>query len=102
MAKKGFFEEMSSEVGKLVDEKQLAYGDSFGKMEEVLKIICPDGVTPDKYGDLLAVVRMLDKIFRIMTNKDAFDEDPFADMVGYSLLCMRNMRQKKKEGDKNE
>jgi hypothetical protein len=80
------YEKTGSEIGKLVAEKQVAYGDSFGKSGELLKVLYPDGVMPEDYTDMLTIVRIIDKIFRIATNKGAFEENPYKDIAGYSLL----------------
>lgn len=80
------YEKVGAEIGRLVNEKQRAYGDSFGKSGDVLRILYPDGVPPDQYDDFLAVTRILDKLFRIATDKDALGENPFRDIAGYGLL----------------
>ena len=82
------FRELGEEVGKLVGEKQLAYGDSFGKSGECLRQMYPEGISPDQYDDLLTIVRVLDKLFRIASNPSAFEENPYKDIVGYGLLGM--------------
>jgi hypothetical protein len=89
------YEAIGAEVGRLVKEKQLAYGDSFGRSGAVLEQLYPNGITPDQYGDLLTIARILDKIFRIASDKDAFGENPYQDIVGYGLLGMG--RHQKKE-----
>lgn len=88
------YENLGSDIGKLVAEKQEAYGDAFGKSGNVLRILFPNGVEPSQYTDLLTVARMLDKLFRIATDKDAFGEDPFSDIVGYGLLAMARRKEK--------
>ncbi len=80
------FEALGREIGRLVHEKNAAYGDSFGRAGEILEILYPDGVRPDQYKDMLAVVRIIDKLFRIATARDALGEDPFRDIAGYGLL----------------
>jgi len=80
------YEQKAKELGKLVDEKQAAYGDSFGKSGEIVKILYPDGVQPEQYKDFLAITRIIDKLFRIANQKDYADEDPFSDIAGYGLL----------------
>jgi hypothetical protein len=77
---------LGTEIGKLVKEKNVAYGDAFAQAEQILKILYPRGVTPDRYLDMLATVRVLDKLFRIATAKDAFGESPWRDIAGYGLL----------------
>jgi len=80
------YEQLGQEVGRLVDEKQVAYGDSFGKAGQVLRILYPDGIAPEQYDDALAITRIIDKLFRIATDKDAFGESPYSDIAGYGLL----------------
>ena len=82
------YEELGRDVGKLVEEKQKAYGDSFGRSGEVLKILYPNGVRPEQLDDMLFIARVVDKLFRIATDKDALGEDPFRDIAGYGLLGM--------------
>lgn len=80
------YEELGQKIGKVVDEKQAAYGDSFGKSGEVLKILYPKGISPEQYNDALCIVRIIDKLFRIATDKDALGESPYRDIAGYGLL----------------
>lgn len=83
---RGKYEQLGQEVGSLVDEKNKAYGDSFNKCDKFLKILYPNGVTPEQYTDVLCLVRIFDKLMRIATNKNAFGESPYKDIVGYALL----------------
>ena len=71
------FEKIATEIGKLVDEKDATYGSSFLKSEKILKILYPNGIEPSQYKDMLAITRIIDKLFRIATKKDAFGENPF-------------------------
>ena len=50
---------------------------------------------PEQYDDLLTIARMLDKLFRIATNPNAFDENPYGDLCGYALLGMNRYNNKK-------
>jgi len=76
----------ATNVAQVVEEKQVAYGDSFGKAGKVLELLYPNGVKIEQYQDMLTVVRIIDKIFRIASKKDAFGESPYSDLMGYSLL----------------
>lgn len=100
MASKNYTE-LAKEIGELVNEKQKAYGDSFGKSGKVLEILYPDGVKPEQYTDMLAIVRVVDKLFRIATKKDAFGESPWKDCCGYSLLGWRRDEQEKENSKTN-
>lgn len=86
------FEKIGTEVGKLVDEKQAAYGDSFGKAGSVMRILYPNGISPDQLDDALTIVRVLDKLFRIANKKNAFGENPWKDIAGYGLLGTRERK----------
>lgn len=89
------YTKIATELGKLVEEKQKAYGDSFSKSEEIIKVLYPDGVKPENYRDLLTLVRMIDKMFRIATSKNAFGESPYRDIAGYALLGLADDMEKK-------
>lgn len=80
------FQEMGTEIGHLTQEKNAAYGDSFAKSGDILRILFPDGIQPEQYQDALAIVRVVDKLFRIATKKDAFGESPWRDIAGYGVL----------------
>jgi hypothetical protein len=80
------FVEAGERVGRLVSEKNAAYGDSFARSEEILRVLYPAGVVPAEYRDLLAVVRVVDKLFRVATRKNAFGESPWKDIAGYGVL----------------
>ena len=84
------FEKIGTNIGKLVDQKNAAYGSSFKKSEQILKVLYPEGIKPEQYGDMLAITRIVDKLFRIATKKDAFGENPFKDIAGYGILGVFN------------
>ena len=88
------FEKIATEIGKLVDEKDAAYGSSFLKSEKILKILYTKGIQPEQYKDMLAMTRIIDKLFRIATQKDAFGENPFKDIAGYGILGVANDEEK--------
>ncbi len=74
-------------MGELTQLKNLAYGDSFRKSGEVLKLLFPTGVQPEQYRDALAILRVVDKLFRVATRKDAFGESPWRDIAGYGIVA---------------
>jgi len=77
---------IAASIGDLTAEKNTAYGDSFLVSGQILTLLYPDGVQPAQYGDMLAVARIIDKLGRIATRKDAFGESPFKDIAGYGLI----------------
>ena len=84
----GKYEEVGRAIGEIVDVKNVAYGDSFHKCDQYLKLLYPDGVKPDQYKDMLGLVRDFDKSMRIATNKDALGENPWSDKAGYAILAV--------------
>ena len=85
-------QEIAASISKQVEEKAAAYGDwnTPGKM---LRLLYPNGVPVDQIDDMLTIVRILDKLRRIATKKDAFGESPYRDINGYSLLALLKAEQ---------
>lgn len=83
----GKYEAMGKAIGALVDVKNHQYGDAFHQTGKILAILYPKGVRPEQYNDMLAVVRVLDKLFRVANGKQG-NEDPWQDISGYGLLGM--------------
>lgn len=82
-------------LAELVTKKQVAYGDSFGQSGRIIEVLYPKGISPDQYADALAIIRVIDKLFRIANKKYAFVENPWADIAGYALLSL--VQQKNQE-----
>ena len=80
------YKETAFRLAGLVEDKQIKYGDSFSKCGTFLKLLYPNGVSLDQYNDMLTIVRIFDKLCRVATSKKAYGENPFEDIVGYSLL----------------
>lgn len=83
---KTIYEEQAEKIGKLVAEKNAAYGSSFAEAHRVLKVLYPNGIQPEQYTDALAIIRVIDKLFRLANKKSAFGENPWQDIAGYALL----------------
>lgn len=81
------YTKIGKEVGDLVTEKQRAYGDSFGKSGSIMRVLYPNGIPPEHMDNALTIVRIVDKLFRIATDKDAFGESPWRDVIGYAILA---------------
>ena len=86
----GVYEKIGTEIGKLVQEKNEAYGDSFGQACRILDVLYPEGIKPTQYRDALAITRVIDKLFRLANKKDAFGESPWRDICGYAILGVAN------------
>ena len=92
---KTLYEQTAEEIGKLVSEKNTAYGSSFAEAHKILAVLYPKGIAPHQFTDALAIIRVIDKLFRIATNKDAFGESPWQDIAGYGILGVVNAKLKK-------
>jgi len=86
------FVEIGQSVGELLAKKNAAYGDSFAKSGAVLAQMFPNGVPVDKFQDMLAITRIIDKLFRVATDKAAFSEDPWMDIAGYAVLAVHSQQ----------
>lgn len=86
---------IAAEVAATVERKQAAYGGSFGKSGAIMAILYPAGVPVEQLDDALTIVRVLDKLFRVATDRDALEENPWGDIAGYALLAVRRVEQDK-------
>lgn len=84
------YRKIGEEIGGLVEDKQKQYGDAFGQIHKVMRVLYPDGIKPYQYTDALTVVRIVDKLFRIAQRgedgKDKGGESPYRDIAGYGIL----------------
>lgn len=78
--------QIGSDIGKLVETKNAAYGSAFAKAGEFLGLLYPNGIMPEQFTDALLLVRVFDKQMRIATAKDALGESPWQDIAGYGIL----------------
>ncbi len=51
------YEDVGAHIGRLVDSKNVAYGNSFKESCEILKLLYPNGGKPGEFKTLLAVTR---------------------------------------------
>lgn len=81
----GKYEALGKTIGALVDVKNQQYGDAFNQGGRILEVLYPLGIRPDQYRDMLGVIRIIDKLFRVANGKKG-NEDPWQDICGYGLL----------------
>lgn len=84
----GKYESLAMEIGRMIDVKQAAYGDSIGITAKILRELYPNGIKVEQYDDLHFIIRMIDKICRITKGggNNAQGEDAWKDLAGYSIL----------------
>jgi len=83
------FREIAEATAVLVESKDAAYGNSFDVAGEFLKTLYPHGIKPEQYGDMLALVRIYDKMKRIASGDSS--ENSWGDITGYGLLGQRRV-----------
>ena len=84
------YHQVANEIADLLEEKNKSYGSSFEKSQDILNVLYPNGISKEQFKDALVVTRIIDKLFRIANNKEAFAEDPWKDIAGYALLMLGN------------
>jgi len=82
------FEKLAEATGKLVTEKNAAYGDSVRTSGKIMQLLYPEGIAFDQIPVALLTVRVLDKLSRIANDPSYGGEDPAQDITGYGLLLM--------------
>lgn len=75
-----------AKLNDLLPKKNLAYGNSYVKVPSIMKILYPNGIPLEKYDDALAIVRVMDKVCRIVESNDPLGENPWFDIAGYGVL----------------
>ena len=78
---------IGAQVGKVVFEKNMKYGDSFHLCGDFFRLIFPNGIRPDQYDNMLYLARDFDKTMRI-ANGSQGEENPVMDKVGYGILML--------------
>lgn len=87
MEEMGKFEEIGRSRGKLLDSKQKQYGsEAIPAVEEMMKILFPQGIPSEKIGESILISRILEKLCRITFGDGSGDEDAFADIQGYGMI----------------
>jgi hypothetical protein len=89
------FQDIALETADTLVLKDKAYGSSFNKTAEFLKLLFPDGVVDDQYSHLMYIVRVLDKIGRIANCSLLPPEegvlDAYKDINGYTTLMLKKL-----------
>ena len=80
------FQAIARQVAEIVFTKNKVYGNSFEESGKIMNTLYPLGVKSGEMVDMLAIVRIIDKLFRIATDKHALGENPWQDIAGYATL----------------
>lgn len=87
------YEKIGQEIGKLVDKKNTEYGSAFTKVDQIMVILYPNGMTVNQMKNASLLIRILDKVVRI-SNGNQGDENAFNDLVGYGILGSAEPKEK--------
>lgn len=82
------YEGMGQKIGRIVDAKNRAYGNSFANAGRIMEVLFPKGIPPEQMDLALVLVRIVDKLGRIANDVTAFGEDPWMDIAGYAILML--------------
>lgn len=83
------------DLGDLLYQKQVAYGDARRKVFAILEILYADHrdengnyvLSPSVLRDIVTLVRMGDRLSRLASHKkDPMGEDPFVDLAGDAII----------------
>lgn len=77
---------LAREIAEVTHKKQKAYGDSLGSTQGLLRVLYPDGIPIEEYRTAAIIIRVLDKLKRVVTDKTAMGENPWRDVAGYALI----------------
>jgi hypothetical protein len=89
-----------NDIAKLVKAKQDEYGHVDIAVNKFLQTVYPNGITTDKYDDVLFAMRIIEKLSRVCSSNISLKakDDAYQDIVGYGLLGL-NMDKKGKTSE---
>jgi hypothetical protein len=100
------FHEIAALQADLLEKKDRAYGSSFNKTADHLKILFPDGIVDDQYQHMMFIIRVLDKLARIANSSLLPPEegclDAYLDINGYSILGIKKILDEKADAELKE
>jgi len=99
-----YWTDLAERMGKLVAEKNAAYGDSVRNSAVIMQALYPNGISPEQIPASLVIVRIIDKLSRIANDPGWGGEDPALDIMGYGMLLHELIEHgiipEEKEGDR--
>lgn len=76
----------ANKIANIVIAKREAYGEnSLEQVDAIIDILYPTGISTKDYPKALTIIRLLDKITRLVTAYDKDKEDAWTDIAGYAL-----------------
>ena len=88
------FLKTATDLGKLLEEKNHQYGNSYIIVPDILRILYPTGIKPHQYGDTSIIIRILDKINRRANGNSDAAED-WRDIGGYGIVKLAEILEEK-------
>ena len=91
------FLKTATDLGRLLEEKNRQYGNSYIIVPGILRILYPTtGIKPHQYGDASTIIRILDKISRRAAGNPDAAED-WRDIGGYGVVKLAEVEEKNNE-----
>jgi len=81
-------EEILQNAVQTFSEKRKQYGSTDQLASAMLKLAYPNGITPEKYNDVLVFIKITEKLIRISSSdiEEQSKSDAYGDIIGYGLL----------------
>jgi hypothetical protein len=83
------YKDIGTRIGQLVDDKNAQYGDSINSTAEFLRLLFPNGITPDHFAHVGIMVRIWDKVKRVAAGNKG-NENAYEDIAGYGILMSQS------------
>jgi len=88
MKDKAHWDRIAKRSAKRTAEANARYGDSGVVAGNIMLALYPDGIPPQDYDIALILLRIADKMARIVNRPDDEDEDPALDIIGYGMIMI--------------
>ena len=85
-------QQLAEEVGTLVALKRDFYGDSISSSDAMLTILFGPSIPAERFGDVLLIARVLDKLQRLAHRSPDEAESPWLDIAGYAICGIEQQR----------
>lgn len=88
----------ANKIANIVISKREAYGEySLEQVDAIIAILYPTGISTKDYPKALTIIRLLDKVTRLVTAKVDDKEDAWVDIAGYALRSIVRNKESKSE-----
>lgn len=79
-------QQLLDQIRRMLLHKNRLYSGSFAKVPQLLLILFPTGIPARLFPHAVSIIRILDKISRLSSDRTEDTESPWIDASGYSIL----------------